>query len=144
VTPCDECLNRRGFLTRAGVVLAAAALASGCGDGDIGPPIVSNVPPGGSIKIKVGDFPGLATVGTVVRVGDLRAAVRTDATTILGLSMICTHQQCTTSISANQFICPCHGSRYASDGTVIDGPAVNPLAHLQTSYNPFTDILTIS
>ncbi|WP_421654342.1 Rieske 2Fe-2S domain-containing protein [Leptothermofonsia sp. ETS-13] len=37
----------------------------------------------------------------------------------------CTHLGCTFPWNAvdQQFQCPCHGSLYASDGTVIRGPA---------------------
>ncbi|GHJ45526.1 hypothetical protein Cs7R123_28680 [Catellatospora sp. TT07R-123] len=43
---------------------------------------------------------------------------------------ICTHKQCQVgSVSQNQIICPCHGSRYsAEDGSVLNGPATQPLA----------------
>jgi Rieske Fe-S protein len=59
--------------------------------------------------------------------------------------MICTHEQCDTEItSANIFHCPCHDSRFANDGSVINGPAASPLAHLQTTYNQATDELTVA
>jgi Rieske Fe-S protein len=44
----------------------------------------------------------------------------------------CSHLGC--SINFNQdartFDCPCHGSRFHLDGTVLRGPAANPLSHL--------------
>jgi Rieske Fe-S protein len=44
----------------------------------------------------------------------------------------CSHLGC--SINFNQdartFDCPCHGSRFHLDGTVLHGPAQNPLSHL--------------
>ena len=44
----------------------------------------------------------------------------------------CSHLGC--SIGFNQdaktFDCPCHGSRFHLDGTVLRGPAQNPLSHL--------------
>ena len=41
----------------------------------------------------------------------------------------CTHLGCTFpwNEQAQQFQCPCHGSRYAPDGTVVRGPAGLPL-----------------
>ncbi len=46
-----------------------------------------------------------------------------------GLVNNCTHLGCTFpwNETASEFQCPCHGSRYAPDGTVVRGPANNPL-----------------
>ena len=43
---------------------------------------------------------------------------------------VCTHQGCIVDSVANNVIqCPCHGSQYsAKDGSVIQGPATQPLA----------------
>jgi Rieske Fe-S protein len=35
-----------------------------------------------------------------------------------------------TQTSAQSFNCPCHGSRFHLDGTVLRGPAASPLSHL--------------
>ena len=142
---CKDCLNRREFLTRSALASAVAALAVGCGDGIIGVPERSTTPAGNPVTIKVSNFPGLATVGVIVQVAANRAAVRTSATTFLGLSMICTHEQCDTEVASNNiFHCPCHDSRYRNDGSVINGPATAPLTQLQTTYNPTTDELTVA
>lgn len=47
----------------------------------------------------------------------------------IGILDNCTHLGCTFPWNPNdqQFQCPCHGSRYAPDGTVVRGPAPLPL-----------------
>ena len=139
--------------------MAAAALVAveGCGDGQIGPTVVRpgsgdpNIPVSPGKTIRVADFPGLASVGTVVAIGNQRAVVRTAnaPAAFRGLSMICTHEQCDTEVRNNRFECPCHGSRFASDGTVINGPnvansGITPLRALTTSFNPTTGEVTVS
>jgi Rieske Fe-S protein len=44
-------------------------------------------------------------------------------------SAICTHMGCTVgSVADNRITCPCHGSMYsAQDGSVLQGPATQPL-----------------
>src|SRR5512138_53052 len=128
---CHDCLNRRDFLTRSALAAAALVAAEACGDGQIGPPIVRpsgggdpNIPLGGPVVVVLAQKPALANVGTVVDIGHQRALVRTSATTFLGLSRICTHQQCDTDVHNNRFECPCHGSVFAADGSVISGPNI--------------------
>ena len=47
----------------------------------------------------------------------------------IGIVDNCTHLGCTFPWNPqdNQFQCPCHGSRYAADGSVVRGPAPLPL-----------------
>jgi len=83
-------------------------------------------------------------VGTLYQVDLERAAVRTGAASFLGLSTICTHQGCDAAVTTSNIIeCPCHGSQFSNDGSVIRGPAATSLAQLATSYNAQTDELTI-
>jgi cytochrome b6-f complex iron-sulfur subunit len=47
----------------------------------------------------------------------------------MGIVDNCTHLGCTFPWNPidNQFQCPCHGSRYTADGSVVRGPAPLPL-----------------
>ncbi|MFL7869344.1 MAG: ubiquinol-cytochrome c reductase iron-sulfur subunit [Anaerolineales bacterium] len=47
------------------------------------------------------------------------------------LSLTCTHLGCTVERNKDEFICPCHGSHFKLDGTLLHGPAAQPLASLR-------------
>lgn len=49
---------------------------------------------------------------------------------VYALSLICTHLGCTVNVTAENIICPCHGSVFDRDGNVLKGPSDKPLAHL--------------
>jgi len=42
--------------------------------------------------------------------------------------MRCTHRGCQVEPTADQLVCPCHGSEFAFDGAVQKGPAASALA----------------
>lgn len=44
-----------------------------------------------------------------------------------GFRARCTHAGCALTVQNGGIECPCHGSRFALDGTVVRGPAVDPL-----------------
>ncbi len=62
----------------------------------------------------------------------------------IGIVNNCTHLGCTFPWNANdnQFQCPCHGSRYGADGSVIRGPAALPLKLVQVAVTE--DLIWIS
>jgi len=47
---------------------------------------------------------------------------------LIALSAKCTHTGCTVSWQEDLFACPCHGSKFNPDGSVVEGPASQPLA----------------
>ena len=142
---CEDCINRRNFLAKSALAAAALLAAEACGDGQIGP---SAVALGEGATISLSDFPGLATVGTLVDIGHQRALVRTDATNFLGLSKICTHQGCETDVRNNRFECPCHGSIFSASGSVIRGPntgeTITALEELTVRFDASANTVTVS
>lgn len=83
-------------------------------------------------RVRRGRTPDLrAGQGTVVRDGRRLLAVARDMDGRLHtVSAVCTHLGCVVAFNdAEQaWDCPCHGSRFALDGTVVNGPATSPLA----------------
>ncbi|HVN48684.1 MAG TPA: Rieske (2Fe-2S) protein [Bacteroidota bacterium] len=55
----------------------------------------------------------------------------------VAVSSICTHQGGTVAYqtNGNEFHCPNHGSNFATNGSVINGPANSPLVTYKTSLN---------
>ena len=68
--------------------------------------------------------------GAVVRSGLGKvAAYRDEGGRLQGVSPTCTHLGCLVAWNPAErsWDCPCHGSRFAPDGRVLEGPAVRPL-----------------
>jgi glycine/D-amino acid oxidase-like deaminating enzyme/nitrite reductase/ring-hydroxylating ferredoxin subunit len=61
------------------------------------------------------------------------AAYRDEDGRLVAVSATCTHLGCTVRWNGAErsWDCPCHGSRFATDGTVLTGPAVAPLAAIE-------------
>lgn len=52
----------------------------------------------------------------------------TNPDAIIALSSKCTHNGCEVAWQEDLFACPCHGSKFNPDGTVVEGPATKALA----------------
>jgi Rieske Fe-S protein len=68
--------------------------------------------------------------GGIVEIdGEQLAVVKDDQGVVSALSAVCTHLGCIVGWNEvdRTWDCPCHGSRFDSQGQVISGPAVSPL-----------------
>jgi Rieske Fe-S protein len=123
---------RRQVVVGAGLGTLAAALTAcgGSGGGSVGPQQAeptTGAPAGGEGArrplTKVADVP----VGSGVVVEDFVVTQPTPGA-FTGLSRVCTHKGCKVAeVVDAEIVCPCHGSRFALDGSVVKGPATKPL-----------------
>jgi len=143
-----ESKDRREFLIRCGIGAGAAGLAAQAGASLRS--LVPNVSYDAPTTVKLGtpkDFPdGLKFLP------DERLFVFREGNTFHAVSAVCTHLGCTVRAEAlsrpqqaevggtplrltHRFLCPCHGSEYAGDGSAVSGPAPRALAwyHLYVS-----------
>jgi cytochrome b6-f complex iron-sulfur subunit len=141
--------ERREFLMRLGI--GAGVVAVGYQGAASLRSLVPNVSYDAPTTVKLGmptDFPdGLKFLP------DLRLFVFRDGKVFHAISAVCTHLGCTVRAEAlgqtetrtvqgqplkmtHRFQCPCHGSRYAGDGSNVSGPAPKPLAWYHLSIAP--------
>jgi nitrite reductase/ring-hydroxylating ferredoxin subunit len=139
-------LDRRQFVAQSALAAVSAVLLSACagGSGVTGPGGNGNT----SLSVQVSSFPTLASVGGIARIdsgsGTPVAAVRTGATTFAAFSLICPHFGCTVGIAGSSFACPCHGARFAANGSWIGGQPTGNLSALTATYDATVGTLTIT
>jgi Rieske Fe-S protein len=61
------------------------------------------------------------------------------------LAITCPHLGCSYAFDDGKkhFVCPCHGSEFALDGSLLHGPATSPLSHLTWSTGPGADEIDV-
>jgi cytochrome b6-f complex iron-sulfur subunit len=148
--------TRREFCGSACKLGSAAAFLSifeACGGSPTGPsdaaPSLASVPGtivNGAVVVSINPGSPLASVGgaAIVQASTSNFLVaRTGQAAFTALTAICTHEGCTVTGFTNQvYVCPCHGSRYNTNGSVAQGPATQALRQFPTQF--VNDVLTIS
>lgn len=120
-------LPRREFLALGACALGCAAV-TGCAS----TAALQVTPADGRIVLRRNDLRGLEGPNGFVRLTPAGSATPIYLLTLpdgghAALSPICTHLGCTVDVSGSRLVCPCHGSTYARDGSVLRGPAERPL-----------------
>ena len=102
----------------------------------------------GKIVLTIDSSSPLANTGTAASVHYQSGSILVDHPSnnvFNALSSICTHQACNIDSfdsGKEQFVCPCHGSRFDVTGNVVQGPAGSPLPKYTTQIEG--DQLTIN
>jgi nitrite reductase/ring-hydroxylating ferredoxin subunit len=78
------------------------------------------------------DYP----VGSATALSEAKAWLFRDDQGLYAISAVCTHLGCVVNYTANQFECPCHGSKFNAAGYVLKGPARLPLNYLALTLSP--------
>jgi Rieske Fe-S protein len=147
--------NRREFVV--GSAAAAVAVTAGCGGG--GGPASPSTPaaqptpaPTASPTSNTVRVPLPAVGQTVEATGTLLgrplpiAVTRLSETAVLAVSRVCTHEGCTVNLptrSGGTLDCPCHGSRFQTNGTVVNGPAARALGSFPTEIQGGEVVITL-
>jgi cytochrome b6-f complex iron-sulfur subunit len=150
--PADDrpvVLSRRTLVARLATAVGLAALgaqAAAALHAIFGPSLSDP-----SAHVKIGLPASIADGLTFVQ--DLRVFVVRSGGRVRALSAVCTHLGCTVhaetalqpdpedpdprkATQVHTLACPCHGSRYAADGTNLSGPAPAPLGSIRVSIAP--------
>jgi cytochrome b6-f complex iron-sulfur subunit len=140
--------TRREFCSQACQAVGLAAMAGAlhaCGGGGLtgassvpALPRVSGSVTNSAITLTIDSSSPLASVGgaALVQTADgLFLVAQTGPGSFTALASTCTHQACTITGFENQdYVCPCHGSRFDTSGRVVNGPAVTPLRSFPTHF----------
>ena len=117
-------ISRRTFLTNLGygIFLAASGLIAAMFARFLTPNLVTPSP--GPVEI---GMPDVYAMGSLTHVESARVYLGRDERGFYAIVAICTHLGCTPRLESNEFACPCHGSRFARDGSVLAAPATRTL-----------------
>ena len=151
----DNLISRRQFCVGACSVASCATLAtllSGCSGSSTSPSGAATLLDkstgkftGTGVQVTVGGS-ALANVGGAVLVesdAGVFLLARTSQSAFSAIEAVCTHEGCTvTGADGDQYVCPCHGSRYDRSGHVVHGPATASLRQYASSLAG--DVVTIA
>lgn len=128
-------MDRKEFLSLLGLSAAAIACAS-CVEGCAKDDPVSGPPTNIDFTLDLtapANSPLNTNGGYIYKDGVIVA--RTTSGAYAAVSFVCTHAGTTVyyDASINRFHCPRHGSNFAIDGSVVNGPAASPLKQYTTT-----------
>lgn len=116
--------SRRDFIARYAPLTMIGALAAW--GGSLLRFTMPTLLPQATKKIKLGmpqDYPA----GTVTRFDEDRVVLFSNDDGMYAISTTCTHLGCVVTWTGSGFECPCHGSKFGSQGEVTKGPAPSTL-----------------
>jgi Rieske Fe-S protein len=127
---------------------AAATGLSGCAPNIAPSPVLdAEKESDGRVRLDVKRYPDLSRDGGAVTLrvpGEQHLLVMHPGGNLYAVtSNICTHSGCPLGFEQGEAICPCHGSRFALDGTVTNPPARAPLRKFTSSYDADKGVLLI-
>lgn len=131
-------MKRREFIPRmiggSAIVAAIPVVMTSCEEEE--PPVVEDNnnnttdddDNGLTVDLDDSNFVGLKENGGFAYIGTI-IIINAGNEEFIALSSRCTHSGCTVNYSAtqNNLPCPCHGSVFAVNGSVLNGPANSPL-----------------
>jgi Rieske Fe-S protein len=134
-------------------LIAVGSLIEGCASSPTAPSnsqaqltTLNGVVGNNIITVNVPTDSALATVGGAAFVNSANGAflvAQVSQGTINAMTAICTHEGCTINQFVNSvFHCECHGSQFSTSGTVVSGPATQPLRRFNTTFA--ANVLSIS
>jgi len=126
-----ETMPRRDFLGLAAWWSAAAALLFGF-LGAMRLPKAA-VLPSPSKKFRV-TLPANLVSGQAYVPAGRSVAIYKDGSGLYAISTVCTHLGCIVKATDAGFDCPCHGSKFTKDGSVLKGPAPKGLPWLEVKH----------
>lgn len=87
--------------------------------------------------------PDLYPVNSVTYITEQQVYIVRSPQGLWALSSVCTHLGCITQWKpdANMIACPCHGSKFRTNGTKIEGPAPRPLPRLSLTLTADGELL---
>ena len=162
---CENCLTRRRFLetgiqAASAIALATpvASLLSSCGQNPLavvtGPTSSIATDANNLATFTFANYPVLQSPGGSIHVTVVAASgskdvfvTRVSSTTADTVSAICTHAGCELNpynSTSHQYLCSCHGSIFSVTGSVVNGPAVNPLTSYASVVNAANIQVTIA
>ncbi|GEE03222.1 hypothetical protein nbrc107696_36680 [Gordonia spumicola] len=122
-------IGRRAILVAAPIAAVAVGVGvSACGSDDsssadsTAPATGTTDSIGGQVLAKTADVP----VGGAKVVGDV-VVTQTSAGEFAAFSTRCPHMGCSVAPQGSALDCPCHGSEFALDGSLVKGPATTGL-----------------
>jgi menaquinol-cytochrome c reductase iron-sulfur subunit len=125
-------MSRRDILMAfASLGLLGVGISAGRGVIRFLTPPVSQARPAIIIAGPPADFPQ----GALTPVPGGPVLIGRDEAGLFALLEVCTHLGCTVARQGQELACPCHGSRFALNGTHLAGPATRPLAYLALTLN---------
>lgn len=121
-------MDRRAFIVRLPMVAGIAAGAAAVGTtGCAGAAYLTPTRSGSTLTVPasaVGEGQGVF----VVHPGDERPVyLHRGAEGLTAVHARCTHRGCQPDPVADRLVCPCHGSEFGWDGSLLEGPAERPL-----------------
>ncbi len=147
-------MNRRNFMYWVGIGGLATSLPmalAACGSDsatDSSEPTATATDESAANGLAIGTVSELDSQGSLVVEDPEKVIVVRDpsnSAAVIALTANCNHRNCTVDWVADsqEFVCPCHQSRFGLDGRVLEGPATEPLRPLQSEIADDTITVTL-